>query len=95
MSGTFDRLTRRSAIASINTYQRYFSPRKGFACPHRVLYGESCSEYVKRLLGQQSLLTTVQMAPQRFRACQAAALTLQSTVKPQSSCIVIPCCIPL
>ncbi len=95
MSGTFDRFTRRGAIASINTYQRYMSPRKGFACPHRVLYGESCSDYIKQLLGQQSLLATVKMAPQRFRACQAAASTLQSTIKPQNSCIVIPCCIPL
>ncbi len=92
---TLDSLARRSAIAGINAYQRHFSPRKGFDCPHRILYGESCSDYAKRMLGQQSLLATMQMAPRQFRACKTAASTLQADLRRQSGCIVIPCCIPI
>ncbi|MBE9060878.1 membrane protein insertion efficiency factor YidD [cf. Phormidesmis sp. LEGE 11477] len=103
---TFDQLACRTAISSINTYQRYLSPRKGFSCPHRVLYrGESCSEHVKQTLKQQDLLSAVQMASTRFRACHQAAVTLSSSetnlvkinlkTKLQSGCIVIPCCIPI
>lgn len=93
---TFDRSARRVVIASIRTYQNYLSPYKGFDCPYRILHGESCSDYIKQLLGQQSLLTTLEMAPQRFRACQLAALTLRSkSSRLQGGCIVIPCCIPI
>jgi putative component of membrane protein insertase Oxa1/YidC/SpoIIIJ protein YidD len=83
------------AIASIDTYQKHFSPYKGFSCPHRLAYGgESCSEYIKQLFIQQNLRTVLQIAPQRFKACQMAAQNLQ---KQQASggCLVIPCCIPL
>lgn len=93
---SFDRLARRGAIASIHAYQKHFSPRKGFTCPHRILYGESCSDYVKQLLQQQSVLATVKMAPQRFRACHLAASSLQAqAMTQQSGCIVIPCCMPI
>jgi putative component of membrane protein insertase Oxa1/YidC/SpoIIIJ protein YidD len=93
---TFDALMRRGAIASIRTYQQHFSPRKGFACPHRMLYGESCSDYVKQLLEQQSLRATIKLAPQRFRACKLAASKLQAAhTRQQGGCIVIPCCIPI
>lgn len=82
-----------AAIASLNVYQKYLSPRKGFACPHRVLYGdESCSAYVKRVLINQDLRTALQLAPQRFQSCKIAAQTLQHA---SGGCIVIPCCIPL
>jgi putative component of membrane protein insertase Oxa1/YidC/SpoIIIJ protein YidD len=82
----------RTAIAALNAYQIHLSPHKGFACPHRLLYGgESCSEYVKQRLLQQDLLTAIRTAPPRFRACQAAAVAQSSG----SGCIVIPCCIPL
>lgn len=82
------------ALASLNIYQKHISPRKGFSCPHRMLYGnQSCSEYVKDILTNQSLTTAIKMAPQRFRDCQAAARTLQQ--KASSGCIVIPCCLPI
>jgi putative component of membrane protein insertase Oxa1/YidC/SpoIIIJ protein YidD len=43
---TVEALIGRSAIASLNTYQKYLSPHKGFSCPHRLAYGgDSCSEY--------------------------------------------------
>jgi putative component of membrane protein insertase Oxa1/YidC/SpoIIIJ protein YidD len=92
---TIEVFVTQAAIASLNTYQKHLSPRKGFSCPHRLLYGgESCSDYVKRLLMNQNLLTTIQMSPQRFKACKISAQTLQSQ-RAEGGCIVIPCCIPI
>jgi putative component of membrane protein insertase Oxa1/YidC/SpoIIIJ protein YidD len=83
-----------AAIATLNTYQKHLSPRKGFSCPHRLLYGgDSCSEAIKQTLLQQNLSVALQNSPQRFRACKAAAQTLQQQAG--SGCIIIPCCIPL
>lgn len=84
-----------AAIAALNIYRRHISPRKGFSCPHGLLHGdESCSDYVKRILTNQNLSAAIQMAPQRFKACKAAAQTLKSQ-RAQGGCIVIPCCIPI
>lgn len=90
-------MVRRSAISSINAYQRYLSPRKGFACPHRVLHqSESCSEYVKQTLIRQGLFAAIQAAPERFQACGSAATALRMNgTRQQGGCIVIPCCIPI
>jgi putative component of membrane protein insertase Oxa1/YidC/SpoIIIJ protein YidD len=93
---TVEALTTRAAIAAIRAYRTHLSPRKGFACPHRLLYGgPSCSDYVETLLGRRSLRTAIALAPNRFRACQAAAHTLAYRNLPQAGCVVIPCCIPL
>ncbi|NJN02407.1 MAG: membrane protein insertion efficiency factor YidD [Leptolyngbyaceae cyanobacterium RM1_1_2] len=98
MQSDLDWLARQGAIAAIDTYQRALSPHKGFACPHRLLYGrESCSDYARQLLHNQSLLQAAKTLPQRFRLCQQAAQQLQASQYQQSNsgCIVIPCCLPL
>ncbi len=84
-----------AAIASLDVYRAHISPRKGFGCPHRLLHqGESCSDYVKRILTEQNFSAALRLSPDRFRACKAAAQTLQSQ-NAQSGCIIIPCCIPI
>jgi len=94
---SLDLLARRGTIAGIEAYQRHLSPRKGFACPHRVLYqSASCADYMKRVLARHSFADAIQIAPRRFRACHRAASTLQSQMSRQEGrCIVIPCCIPI
>src|SRR4028118_256047 len=83
-------LARKIAIDTIAAYQTYISPRKGFVCAHRMLHdGESCSMYIKHLLGEESLMSVVQMSHQRFKACAAASQTLKAT-KSSSGCIIIP-----
>jgi putative component of membrane protein insertase Oxa1/YidC/SpoIIIJ protein YidD len=94
-STTVESFATQVAIVSLNLYQKHLSPRKGFSCPHRLLYGnESCSDYVKQALTNQDLRMVLRQMPRRFQACKLAAQTLQ---RQQSSggCIVIPCCIPL
>ncbi|MBE9111211.1 N-6 DNA methylase [Nodosilinea sp. LEGE 07298] len=91
---TFESVATQAAIASLNVYRTHISPRKGFSCPHGVLYGESCSDHIKHLLIEQNLSAAIRMAPQQFRNCQLAAQTLQSR-QAQGGCFIIPCCIPI
>lgn len=94
-TSTFESLATQAAIASLDVYQTHISPRKGFSCPHRLLHGgNSCSDYIKTILTEQSLSATIRQAPQRFAACKAAAQTLTSQ-NAQGGCLIIPCCIPI
>ncbi|MDZ8088236.1 MAG: membrane protein insertion efficiency factor YidD [Nostoc sp. DedQUE12b] len=44
------------AIDSTTAYQKYISPSKEFSCSHRLLHGgDSCSNYIKRMLNEQKL----------------------------------------
>ena len=95
VASTVESFATQAAIASLNVYRTHISPRKGFSCPHRLLHGnESCSEYVKNILTNQSLSAAIKMAPQRFVDCKAAAQTLASQASP-GGCLIIPCCIPI
>ena len=96
LSPSVEALTRRTMTGSIHLYQQHLSPRKGFSCPHRLLYSESsCSDYVKDalLLLTSDLKSAIQSSVKRFRSCSAAAQELG--LKNQGGCVVIPCCIPL
>jgi putative component of membrane protein insertase Oxa1/YidC/SpoIIIJ protein YidD len=87
-------LTQQIATEAINLYQNHVSPYKGFSCPHRILHqGDSCSEYVKKLITEQSLISAIEGSLQRFRNCAEASKTLQN--QSSGGCIVIPCCIPI
>lgn len=62
---------------SIRQYQRHVSPYKGFVCAHRVLYrGESCSQYVLRVVQSEGVRQAVRAARLRFRECRESALLL-------------------
>ncbi|PSF37845.1 hypothetical protein C7H19_07625 [Aphanothece hegewaldii CCALA 016] len=88
-------LTQKTAIFSINAYQNHISPKKGFSCSHRLLYGGlSCSDYVKDLFLHQDLSQVIGMTRQRFGDCAKASLELRK-LKSSSGCIIIPCCVPI
>lgn len=62
---------------SIRQYQRHISPYKGFVCAHRVLHeGESCSQYVLRIVNAAGVSAAVGAARVRFRECREAARLL-------------------
>jgi putative component of membrane protein insertase Oxa1/YidC/SpoIIIJ protein YidD len=68
-------------ILAINGYQKYISPRKGFSCSYRILYGgESCSQYVKRMFKEQDFSDAIKAARQRFIACKTAHNLLKSQI---------------
>ncbi|MEH2181789.1 membrane protein insertion efficiency factor YidD [Nostoc sp.] len=94
---SFEPLAKTMAIDSITAYQKYISPSKGFSCSHRLLHGgDSCSNYVKRMLNEQRFHQAVQSSLKRFQECAAASKTLTSIkTRADFRCIVIPCCLPL
>lgn len=90
----FQSLSREIATQAIDLYQHNISPYKGFNCAHRMLHkGDSCSEYVKKLIIEQSLILAIEGSIQRFRDCAEASQKLQH--QSSSGCIVVPCCIPI
>jgi putative component of membrane protein insertase Oxa1/YidC/SpoIIIJ protein YidD len=93
-TSTFDTIAKTAALYSIDVYKTHISPKKGFSCPHRLLHGgESCSDYVKRILTEQNLTAAVLSSVQRFKDCNLASQNLQTTAG--FRCIIIPCCLPL
>ena len=74
-----DSAIRQIAITSIRGYQKHISPRKGFSCAHRLLHGgDSCSQYVKRMIAQDGLTAAIKASRQRFQACQEANQILRA-----------------
>ncbi|HIK06428.1 MAG TPA: membrane protein insertion efficiency factor YidD [Trichormus sp. M33_DOE_039] len=75
----FDSWSRNLSTVAITGYQKYLSPHKGFSCAHRVLYGgESCSQYIKRVIAQEGLSVALLKSRQRFQDCKQANLLLRS-----------------
>jgi putative component of membrane protein insertase Oxa1/YidC/SpoIIIJ protein YidD len=69
-------------VKIIDSYQKYISPHKGFSCAHRVLYGgESCSQYIKRVMAEEGFGTVLSKYRRRFRACQEANLVWRSQME--------------
>ncbi|MBF2099265.1 MAG: membrane protein insertion efficiency factor YidD [Gloeomargaritaceae cyanobacterium C42_A2020_066] len=79
-------LLRSLLTSSINLYQQYLSPLKGFRCAHAVRYGgETCSAYIKRVLSEKSLVMALKLALARFQACGQASLELTRSTSTLSS----------
>ena len=73
---------RQMACTSISGYQKFISPRKGFSCAYRLLYGgPSCSQYVKNAIAQKGLAEAIKASRQRFRACRAANQILRARIE--------------
>jgi putative component of membrane protein insertase Oxa1/YidC/SpoIIIJ protein YidD len=69
----FDSFARQVSAAAITGYQKHISPHKGFACAHRILYGgESCSQYIKRVIAKEGLKVAFVNSRERFQACKEA-----------------------
>lgn len=95
-SSNLESVAQATLINLIDGYKTYISPKKGFSCPHRLLHGgESCSDYVKRMLTQQRLISALQSSVHRFGDCTAASKTLSAAnTNSAFGCIIIPCCLP-
>jgi len=68
-----------SAIIAIIAYQKYLSPHKGFSCAHRLLHGgESCSQYIKRMIAERGVISAIPRARQRLKDCKAANIVMKA-----------------
>lgn len=76
----------------VATYQRRWSPRKGWGCAHRVAHGgASCSAAVRHTVRRRGVVRSVVPTVARFVACyQAATLLAQTDVSGVCCCGGIP-----
>lgn len=78
-TSVFDSLSRKISVTAIASYQRHISPHKGFQCAHRVLYGgDSCSQFIKRVIAEEGLKVALLKSQTRFQACKQANIVLRS-----------------
>jgi putative component of membrane protein insertase Oxa1/YidC/SpoIIIJ protein YidD len=56
------------SLKSIDLYQGYLSPLKGYSCAYRVLHGDlSCSSYCKQQIANHGVLTGIKNTLNRFK----------------------------
>ena len=68
----------RLALVGIAGYQRHLSPRKGYACAHRIRHGGTgCSGFAKQAIAEQGLIRALPLIRLRFAACRDAAKELR------------------
>ena len=82
-----------AAVSAIDLYRRHLSPRKGYACPHRLLHGgDSCSAAASRLYHDLPPLSATRATLARLWACRDAgeALAHERGRRRGQCCIVIP-----
>lgn len=61
----------------IGVYQRFLSPIKGFNCAHHKLHnGDTCSNAIKKIIVEHSLIDLPTLSRQRFRECKNASIEL-------------------
>ncbi len=80
----FGNVISKISVFSINFYQQYISPYKGYCCAHRIFHGgDSCSEYVKKTFLEQDLAQAIKLSQKRFYECGEAAETLAAQKQTQ------------
>lgn len=82
----------RAVDVLIEQYQRRLSPRKGYACAHRVAHGgDSCSGAVRDLVRRRGVVRAGVPTALRFVACyRAASLLMPTDVRGVCCCGPLP-----
>lgn len=94
--GRSGELLRDLALRAIRLYQRYLSPRKGFACAYRACTGgASCSELGFRAIRRYGLRGGLRVLDARLERCrQAASLQCRRTAWPRAQAGDCDCDLP-
>lgn len=75
----------RSAIISIELYQKYISPHKGFCCAYKVHHNDiSCSEFAKQTIKEIGLIKSIEKIKNRFNECKIANDYIQNEYEQNS-----------
>ncbi|MDD4901924.1 MAG: membrane protein insertion efficiency factor YidD [Patescibacteria group bacterium] len=68
---------------SIDLYQRFVSPHKGYHCAYRAWHHDiSCSEYGKQEIASVGVLEGLILLHERFAGCQLAAEKIKLAARP-------------
>ena len=96
----------RAALIGIAGYQRWLSPRKGYACAYRMVHGGTgCSGHAKAAIRDHGLWAALPLIRARLAACGEAAALLRQRAGTQDKdrrkkghwadgCDCSPCCGP-
>jgi len=87
------------AVGSINLYQKYISPYKGYRCAYGVYHQNgTCSGIIKSRIQEHGLIKAYPMIKGQFQACKVAYLALQENKNvlgdggEENSCVCDSCC---
>jgi len=79
------KLTTKLSVTTINLYQSYISPYKGFCCAHAALYNDvSCSEWGKHKIIEVGLLKAISEIINRLKDCKHAYSIMLSSIDDES-----------
>jgi putative component of membrane protein insertase Oxa1/YidC/SpoIIIJ protein YidD len=68
-----------ATLSAVRVYQKHLSPRKGFSCAHRRLYGDvSCSQYFRQMVATYGLIDAIPLFQERLQECHQANLSLRA-----------------
>jgi putative component of membrane protein insertase Oxa1/YidC/SpoIIIJ protein YidD len=86
-------MLRIAAMRTINAYQRYISPYKGYRCAYGAVWGgQSCSRYAQRAIARAGLRRGLLLLHRRLHVCaHAAILSAQSTAKEDADSVFGSC----
>jgi putative component of membrane protein insertase Oxa1/YidC/SpoIIIJ protein YidD len=69
------------ALVSIEAYQRWLSPFKGFHCAYSVVHGDSCSDRIKQAVAEHGLFAACPLALDQFAKCRTAMAMMSPSAK--------------
>ncbi|MBZ9713717.1 membrane protein insertion efficiency factor YidD [Deinococcus multiflagellatus] len=82
-----------AVLSSIDLYQRWLSPLKGFRCAHAAFYGgDSCSAAVRRLVAERGALAARPDIAARFQTCAQAYSHLAGAAQVTGGSVRGVCC---
>lgn len=72
----------KTAIFSIELYQKHISPHKGFCCAYGVYHDDlSCSAYAKDTISDLGVFRSIDKIRTRFKECKEASKYIQNEYK--------------
>ena len=64
----------KSLIYSIDLYQKYLSPYKGYCCAYKVYHDDvSCSQFTKNCIKELGFFQAIFIIKKRFQDCKISA----------------------
>jgi putative component of membrane protein insertase Oxa1/YidC/SpoIIIJ protein YidD len=67
-------MVNKSILYSIDLYQKYLSPHKGYCCAYKVYHDDvSCSEFTKNSIKDVGFIQSILIIKQRFKECKISS----------------------
>ena len=72
----------KSVIYTIDLYQKYLSPYKGYCCAYKVYHNDiSYSEFTKSIIKDLGFFQAIALIKQRFKDCKISSEKIKNVVR--------------